>query len=135
MKGTESALSRIDGGQALIDWFGAVPSFHDGEVLGLRLERDGVSSLVVRGHRMTSETDARGYFILDRKFVATFGLEGIDMLRLEDFTAHNIIYGLSIEARPDAAGYVVELEPCYGLWGTIGCTTLRVSFQPDEGAS
>jgi hypothetical protein len=126
-------FGRIPGGQGLIDWFGAVPTFHDAEVLSLCLERKGTSTLVVYGFRMTAEIDARGYFVLDRKFIATFELIEIEMLELEGFSIQNVLDGLTLAESP--SGYRIDLEPIYGLGGSIACKTVRVSFKPMEDVS
>ncbi|SMH57414.1 Imm50 family immunity protein [Mesorhizobium australicum] len=125
-----SQIEDVPGGSELVGWFGAVPSFHDAEVLSFDLERDKASKLVIYGFRMTSEIDEQGYYVLDRKFIATFELDGIDKLELEGFSSQNILGTLSVAIRPAGAGFDLELDAIYGLAGRVGCKRLHVSFAP-----
>lgn len=128
--GTRSQIADVTGGSELVEWFGVVPTFHDGEVLRLDLKRDGVSKLVVYGFRMTSETDEKGFYVLDRKFIATFELDGIDKLELEGFSGQNVLNALTVAVRPAGAGFDLEMSAIHGLGGTLGCRRLHISFAP-----
>jgi len=112
-----------------------VPTFHDGEVLSIHLERDRTSKLVVYGFRMTSETDPANFYVIDRKFTAIFELDDIDRLELNGFSVQNIVGRMSVFARPAGAGYDIELDEIYGIGGKIGCKSLRVSFEVMKDAS
>jgi hypothetical protein len=133
----------IPGGQDLLDWFGGPPSFHDAEILSLLLDRSGPSMLKLHGWIMTDRVDDKGYFVLDRYAVVTFLLEEIADLRLEGFTAQNVIRGLRLRRVPlpstarDLAslhrvGEVIELklEDCYGLSGSIWTRSVSVRVEP-----
>jgi hypothetical protein len=133
----------IPGGPELLAWFGGVPTFHDAEILCLKLDRSGPSTLVIHGWVMTDKVDAEGYFVLDRHVVVTFLLEEIADLRLEGFTAQNVIHGLRLRRLPlptstrdlasiHRAGEVIELalDDCYGLSGVIWARSASVRFEP-----
>jgi hypothetical protein len=135
MKDEPNVLSQIPGGRALVDWFGGVPTFHDGEVLSVHLERDQPSKLVVYGFRMNSETDAQGFYVVDRKVTATFVIDGIDSLELKGFSIQNVLNRLSIHARSGGTGYEIELEDTYGIGGRIGCEAVSVSYSAIADAS
>lgn len=135
----------IPGGQDLLDWFGGPPSFHDAEILSLLLDRSGPSMLKLHGWIMTDRVDDKGYFVLDRHAVVTFRLEKIADLRLEGFTAQNVIHGLRLRriplpsaarelASPHRGGEVVELtlDDCYGPSGSIWARTVSVRVEPGK---
>lgn len=122
-----SQISGIPGGKELIDWFGGVPSFHDSEILSLQLDRSGNSHLVIHAFRMTDQTDERGFYTLDREFVATFEFSQILELKLEGFSEQNVVGELMVTTE-DATTYIVEIDAIYGLGGRIGCKTLSLTF-------
>ena len=57
-------FASLPGGQAVIDWFGFCPDFHDGSLERLELSVGSVL-LSVRTFRMTRKTDENGFFIRD----------------------------------------------------------------------
>lgn len=65
----------VPGGRALLEWFGEEPSFHDAEILSLRLNRAGPSTL--KGHGWIMTVGVGGELVLDKHAVVTFTLEGI----------------------------------------------------------
>ena len=142
LQGSRAVYESISGGPELLAWFGGVPSFHDAEVLRLGLERSGPSTLVVHGWKMTDKVDEEGYFMLDRHAVVTFVFQEITDLRLEGFTAQNVIHGLRLRrvtlplstqdiGSIHRAGELIELalDDCYGLSGLIWARSVSVSFQ------
>jgi hypothetical protein len=124
-------IGLVPGAAALVDWFeGRWPSFHDAEVLGLSLDReDARCSLRVHAFRMTSQVDAKGYFVCDRHVAVTFEFKDVTHLELEDFNHQNAIYGLEL-SRTEGGGFRVEIEPAYGLAGAIEALGLRIEIQP-----
>jgi hypothetical protein len=128
---TPALLQNVPGGPELIEWFGGyAPRFHDAEVLGLTLDREGARcSLRVHGFEMTSEVDGRGYFVCKRHAVVTFALVGLTALELADFAEQNALMGLTID-RNDDGGFRLELDPANGLSGSIEARTLEISIEP-----
>ena len=66
---------RIEGAQALLNWFGYWPTFHDAEVLSIVLKRSGKSQVKVHVFGGTSELDRTGAPAV-KHAVATFEFEG-----------------------------------------------------------
>jgi hypothetical protein len=135
----------VPGGQELLRWFGLVPSFHDAEVLGFYLNRNGPSVLRLHWWITTNRTRADGYFMLEKHTLVTFTLQGIMDLQLENFSAQNVIGGLNLRRatdRPDRRNHLtldplpqdieIELEPCYGLCGFIRARSVAITFEPSE---
>jgi hypothetical protein len=51
-----TALGSVPGGQALIDWFGRTPRFHDAELLEINLASKGPSVLRIHAWQITEGT-------------------------------------------------------------------------------
>ena len=122
-----NGLNAIVGAQELHDWFGYWPSFHDAEIMSLHLNRHGLSFLLIHTWEMTSKVDERGFYVLEKHVVVEFVLEGVSEMDLCDFNHQNVILGLSLE-RKDAE-YVLTLDPCYGLGGTISVEKVSIRLQ------
>ena len=137
--------AQVPGGRELVRYFGRVPSFGDGEILDLHLDRDGPSSLSVHGWVTIHRDGPDGSSVLERHAVVTFVLFGIMDLRLEGFSAQNVIGGLILRRAPDRPerrshlaldpapdDIEIELEPCYGLNGLIRARSVAITFAPGE---
>jgi hypothetical protein len=128
----ETVLERINGADAVIEWFGRWPSFHDAEVIEFRLLRDGLSRLAVHAWRTLPEVDADGYYKLDKHAVITFLISNIKDLELagEDFNRQNVLRGLTLE---NADGRIkIQLWPSYGIGGYIVAGIVTVEMAPGE---
>ena len=136
----EEVYNRVPGGRELIDWFGRVPSFHDGEIVSLELRRRAPSVLAI--HAWNTTWDAEKRFVPDKEAVVTFEMNDLIDVQLEGFSHQNVIGGLNLshgpiseERRrfvdyPSDEDFEIELEPCYGLDGRIRCRSLRIRFSP-----
>jgi hypothetical protein len=132
----------VPGGAALLRWFGEVPTFHDAEILSLRLRRKGHSELRLHGWKSTNAVAPDGSYILDRHAVVTFTLAGVLDLQLDGFSIQNVIGALILRRapdRPDRRNYLadkpsphdieIELQPCYGLDGLIRARSVSITFK------
>lgn len=121
----------ISGGPELLQWFaGRMPSFHDAEVLSLALDRDAASAILkVHAFEMTSEVDARGYFICTRHVVVVFKLQWIGSMELDGFNQQNALDGLKV-SRTDGGEVRLDLEPAYGLGGFIQAREVEIGIEP-----
>lgn len=72
----KNLFAYLPGGQAVIDWFGFCPVFHDGTSERLELS-GGNAVLSVRAHRMTTKIDANGFYILDRHVSVTLSIRNL----------------------------------------------------------
>ena len=124
-------LKDVPGGPELIAWFGGrLPSFHDAEVVEVLLERrDSRCRLKIHGFEITSDLDEKGYFKSIRHAVVTFHLDRVSALELADFNHQNVIDRLSL-TQTAAGGFLLQMEPCYGLFGKVEAASLRISLEP-----
>ena len=113
----------IPGSDAVTQWFGRWPSFHDAEIVSLFLARSGES--VLRVYPYDPEHPATVEFIL----------ENVTDVELNDFSGQNVIFGLAVQRATGQNGesvYRITLDPCYGLSGRIDAKSLRVELSPGK---
>jgi Immunity protein 50 len=123
-------LNEIRGAQALYDWFGKWPSFHDAEIVSVHLNRRGPSSLVIHTWSMTNEVDERGCYLLEKHVVVEFVLDEVAELDFDGFNHQNVIFGLDLEKKGE--GFVLTLDHCYGLAGTIEAKKIAIILKPGK---
>jgi hypothetical protein len=134
--------SSLAGGNEVLAWFGGVPDFHDAEIVSLHLDRGGPSRLAVYFFRL-QQAAGRPENVLEPTgdAIVTFELDDIVDLNLDGFGRQNVVYGLRLRRAvddptrapyyavdPAPSDYEIELEPCYGLSGTIRARTVRLSL-------
>lgn len=127
------AIRDVAGAEALVQWFGKWPSFHDAEVLSLELNRVGTSCVRIHTWEMTGEVDAKGFYVLRKHMKVSFSLDGLKDLELAGFTSQNVIFGLDI--RRSEEGLQLVLDPCYGVAGSLTAEAIRVEFEPGMPAN
>jgi hypothetical protein len=127
-----SAYELISNYEAVLKAFGQWPSFHDGEVHRVVLDRTRRLTsgshypsieLEVRGWIMTDEVTDAGYYKQEHDSVVHFLFEEVSELELDGLNHQNVLSSLDFEAVKDAqSGSVflsVELSHCYGLSGSF----------------
>ncbi len=113
----------VPGSEAVREWFGVWPGFHDGEVISLNLSRRAES--VLRIYPYFPEKPATVEFLL----------EEITDLELADFSHQNVLGSLQVEQVTNQHGepvYRLTLCPCFGLAGRIEAKHLRVKLIPGK---
>lgn len=124
----KATIADLEGGALLCAWFDGLPSFHDATLRELELRQGAPSRLVTHAFQMTSEIDARGYFVLTKHVDVTFTIFELIEVQLFDFTEAGIIMGLGIEIAPD--GTTLSFDSSYGVHGRIKAKRIVVSFEP-----
>jgi len=126
-------LRAVTGAQQLHDWFGYWPTFHDAEVISLHLNRKNPSILKVHTWEMTSEVDMTGHYVLAKDVVVDFVIDisaADDSLELYGYSHQNVIFGLAIDK--DDSAYKLDIDPCYGLGGSIKADNISIRLTPGE---
>lgn len=123
------AYKIIEKHESVVAAFGQWPSFHDGEVHRVVLDRLGRSSsgvyvptieLHIRGWIMTSEVTQGELYKVESDSVVRFLFEDIYDLELEGFNQQNVLSSLNltiIDGPRNEQGLHVELEHCYVFSG------------------
>ena len=127
------ALADIPGGRDLVEWFDSEPHFGDAEVVSLYLDRKGPSLLrIAVEHRgkyatvvfeLTHWIDANLYGFSHQNVIG-----GLQLRRAEDRDVQP--WELGVGCQPGE--WLVELEPCFGAYGTIRANVARISFEKTE---
>jgi len=126
-----SALHDMPGGEALFDWFGRVPRFHDAELLEITFSGKGSGLLRIHTWNMTNEVDAKGYFILDKHVVVTLALEAVSAINCTNFDiVPAVIIDLDISSLDQ--GFRLEWSASYGVSGSISAKQVRITLEPGE---
>jgi hypothetical protein len=133
--------SLVAGSEKLLAIFGRWPSFHDAEVMEIRLarkpkesggRRDRGVELFARIHTwdMTNEVDSSGYYVLKNHTLVTFRFSRIEELKLEGFNHQNVIFGLTIQQLENPGSenskFHVEFDPSFGVDAIFECTATEV---------
>lgn len=134
----------VPGGAELIALLGKCPSFHDGEIVQLTLNRRANSGIEI--HIFPDITSSKKDGVQKQNtipnMVVTLTLGPILHLQLDGFSAQNVIGNLALargKARLDqensysgkveATDYELEFEPCFGVDGWIHTRSLSISFK------
>lgn len=127
-------MTEIEGSHLVTDVFGRWPSFHDAEVLRLRLDREGQAGpwleADIHAFEMTSDIDERGDYVRDKQHVVTLHFDGLVALDLRSFNQQNVIFTLGIEATTSnedpAVRWHVDVGSSFGMVGQFDCASVRV---------
>jgi hypothetical protein len=135
------SVKKIRNSEALEDIFGYWPSFHDAEVVEVRLDRgdslapDGgprKPTLEADTHvfEMTDQVTEQGFYAQRKHTLATFAFRGIDELQLDGFNHQNVLFGLELEDISDRQLEVlkwrVSFDSSFGLAATFMCEEIEV---------
>lgn len=121
---TPNIYAYIKNAELMIRFFETWPTFHDAEVLKLRLDRKGVflelDIYVFSGSR---DTDRKGFYRHFKECLLTLRFHEIDEMQLEGFNQQNVLASLTVDK---GERFEVELEPIFGLGGTFSCSAIEV---------
>jgi len=126
---------RIEDADRLLRIFGEWPSFHDAEVVGLSLERDGANgpSLDLRIHvfETTPELDPAGCCVQKNHTLVTLRFLGLELEHLVDFNEQNVLFDLHVTpldpGEHEGRRIGVRLASSYGLGGEFQCSRCVVA--------
>ena len=131
----------IPGAERLVRVFGRWPSFHDAEVVDLRLERRGRDDfegpvLLARFHLFRGRKDPSraGGVRWEDHTLATLRFGCVHHLSIAGFNHQNAILDLHIEtleagahpASPSLPAYRVAFEPSFGVGASFLCASVEV---------
>jgi len=128
--------------EALTTIFGRWPSFHDSEVVALRLNRtgeDAMPSVEIDIHLWETggDVDAAGRYVTGHHTLAQLRFEDVDEVALEGFNAQNVLFDLEIEGPAlDSQRWSVSLNASYGVSASFSCASAIVlraqPFEPTQ---
>ncbi|WP_406699857.1 Imm50 family immunity protein [Singulisphaera sp. Ch08] len=136
------ATDRILGGERLTSVFGYWPSFHDAEVIWLRMDRrsfaDGggpIVELMLHTFEITSDVGPDGCYVLRNHVLVHFRFHDAVELRLAGFNHQNALFGLTVsdlrERQWEHIHFEVHLQPAFGVGASFQCHEIEVlSVEP-----
>ena len=113
----------VKGAEKLISVFGSWPTFHDAEVCGARLDRQGPcldDIFVFQTSRVTDESGFKRF----NKTVVTFRFSEVEEILLEGFNHQNVLAALTL---CNGKKIDVTLHSIFGLDGHFSCQTVEIS--------
>lgn len=122
-------LQLVADSSALFNWFGYWPTFHDAEVTEIFISRSAPSVLKIHTWHTADHVDGKGLFVREKDVVVQFEMLEVVDLSLVGFNHQNVIAGIRIHEVGE--GLCVELEPSYGVSGTIVANEVRLTLIPD----
>lgn len=130
MNSPVEAYAFIENNSAVLDVFGRWPSFHDGEVHRVVMDRgrrheNGTCypsiELTIRGWNVTSGVTGDGLYRLEADSLVHFLFEEVTEVEFDNLNHQNVVSSLDFELETIGAGDAqllsVELCHCYGLSG------------------
>ena len=123
-------IDQLEGGAALCDWFGDIPTFHDANLKELELHQGAPGRLVAHIFGWGPEVDAKGYYVIKKRTVVTLSIINLVEVQLFEMKEGGIIFGLEIEK--DDEGTTLIFDSSYGVHGRIKAERIVVSFEPVE---
>ena len=128
---------RIGGAEQLTAIFGYWPSFHDAEVLWIKLDRQPyivrygpTLEALIHTHEMTSEVDSAGFYVLRNHVLVHMRFEGVDQLHLEGFNHQNALGELALtdlrDRQMEWIRWEVKFASSWGVGASFQCYSVEV---------
>jgi len=127
----------IKNSERLTSIFGRWPSFHDADVIWLRLDR-GATSLrdgptvetLIHAFEMTSEVNAAGFYVLRNHVLVHLRFSRVVEAILDGFDQGHVLRVLSIkDIRPqqmEHLNFEVKLDPVFGPEASFQCQDIEI---------
>jgi hypothetical protein len=124
----QTAYHDVPGADALFQWFGYWPDFHDAEILEIDLNRSGSSRVRIHTFHVSDQVGKDGCRVCVRHVVVSFLLEGLKTTRLQGFNNQNVVSEVMLVRTEE--GLQLSLEPCYGAEGSLTAERIRIEIEP-----
>jgi hypothetical protein len=130
-------VERIPGAERLVAVFGYWPSFHDAEVLWLRLDRrpqgedyGPTLETLIHTFEITPEVGADGFYVQRHHVLVHLRFREVAELRLDGFNHQNALAMLTLtdlrDRQLERVLWEVEFDPAYGLGASFQCRAVEV---------
>ena len=112
--------------------YGSWPSFHDAEILSIKMYRDEesgknctlVASFYLYETKSINEGTAQFEIICTNENIATIEFQGIENIKLEGFNHQNVIDELQLKQKDKSI--FVEFESIFGVQCSFFCSKITV---------
>ncbi len=133
----QSVVDRISGAEKLVAVFGYWPSFHDAEVIWLKLDRRPIDNgfgptleIQIHAFEITKEVNDQGYYVLRHHVLVRLRFLDVVELRVDDFNRQNVLFGLEIsdlhERQWEHIFFQVRFYSSHGMGASFQCHAIEV---------
>ena len=131
-------IGPIDGAEQLVAVFGYWPTFHDAEVLWLRLDRGSAGEgsfgptldALVHVFEITPEVGSDGYYVQRHHMLAHLRFHEVVELRLDGFNHQNALSGIDFTDLRDwqleRVKWAVRFDSAFGADASFQCRAVEV---------
>ena len=131
-------MDNIKGAEQLIDVFGRWPSFHDAEVVWLKIDRRSSGegcfgptlNAQVHTFEITSEVDNDGFYVLRNHVLVHLQFSEVVESHFRWFNQQNALHGLTLidisDRQLERVKWDVQFESAYGVDAAFQCHSLEV---------
>ena len=123
--------------ERLTSIFGYWPSFHDAEVIWLRLDRRATTlghgptvEALIHAFEMTSEVNAAGFYVLRNQVLVHLRFSRVVEPILDGFNCQNVLSVLSVkdirERQMELLNFEVKFDTSFGLEASFQCQDIEV---------
>jgi hypothetical protein len=128
---------KIKNSERLVSIFGYWPSFHDAEVIWMRLERRATSlgrgptvETLIHTFEMTSEVNSAGFYVLRNHVLAHLRFSRVREFVSCDFNHQNALLALSIKdishRQMEYINFEVTFDAAFGLEASFQCQDIEI---------
>lgn len=132
-------FDRIEGAEKLVDIFGYWPSFHDAEVLWMRLDRrplcdncyGPILETLIHAFEITDKVGPDGSYVLRHHVLVHLRFHEVAGIKMDGFNHQNVLSGLSIsdlrERQMERIQFEAEFDSLYGVSASLYCHRVEVA--------
>ena len=124
----QNAIHEVPGADALFQWFGYWPDFHDAEVLEIDLNRSGSTRVFVHTFEMSNQVGECGCYVCLKHVIISFLLEGLKTIQLQRFNHQNVVSEVALVRTKQ--GFQLFLEQCSGVAGSLTAERISIEIEP-----
>jgi hypothetical protein len=124
----QNAIHEVPGAEALLQWFGYWPDFHDAEVLEIDLQRSGSARVQVHTFEMSNQVGEDGCCVCLKHVIISFLPEGLTTIQLQGFNPQNVMSEMELVRTKQ--GFQLFLEPFAGVAGSLTAERIKMETEP-----
>jgi hypothetical protein len=109
----QNAIHEVPGADALFQWLGYWPDFHDAEVLGIDLNRSGSARVPFHTFETSNQVGEDRCYASLKHVIISFLLERLTTIQFQGFNQQNVVSEVALVRTKQ--GFQLFQEPCHGV--------------------
>jgi len=115
----------IENSEIIENHFGYFPSFHDSEVISVRLDREEPSiAIEIYVFESSEEIDNEGHYKYVKECIVDFIFNEVKEMKISDFNHQNVLYGIKFKQEADQI--MTKFDSSFGMNGYIQSSKVSV---------